>query len=441
MFAYDAVVPLPRLWVDRLANRAQQPEGGAAGLFHRLFASAHKRAYRGRGGVEDVDLVLVDHLPEAAHRRIVGDALEHQGRRAVSERSVDNIGMTGHPADVCGAPVDVALMVVEDVLMRHRRKNQIAAGGVDDALGRACRSRCIKDEKRVFRIDGFGGALGRDAFDRLVQPDVATLRPGDLAAGALDDQHMPNSRGLLKRLVDVGLQRHLAAAAQALVRRNDDLALRVIDAAGDGVGRETAEHHRVDRAEPRAGEHRVRGFRDHRQIDGDAVALLHAMKMQHVGEAVHLVGELGVGDVARFIGIVPFPDDRGLLGALGQMPVDAIVGDVGDAILEPVDRHVMRVEAGVLDLGVGLEPVDPLAVLAPEGFRVVQRTLVHLLVFGVIDPSALGPFGGDFVDVVLHGLLPTRSCAPAGPTPASVAASLCPTRTSRTSRRPLLLWS
>ncbi len=219
------------------------------------------------------------------------------------------------------------------------------------------------------------------------------------------------------------------------------LALGVVDAAGDRVGREAAEHHRVNRAETRAGEHRIGGFGDHRQIDGDAVALLDAMEMQDVGEAIHLVGELGVGDVAGLVGIVAFPDDRGLVGALGQMPVDAIIGDVGDAVLEPLDRHVVRVEARVLDLGVGREPVDPLAVFAPESVRVLYRAAVHLLVFGFVDPGALGPIGGDFINVVLHGLLPTHSCAPTEPTPASVEASLCLTRPCRTSRRPLLLWS
>ena len=33
-------------------------------LLHRLVALAHQRAQGGGGGVEDLDLVLVDHLPE-----------------------------------------------------------------------------------------------------------------------------------------------------------------------------------------------------------------------------------------------------------------------------------------------------------------------------------------------------------------------------------------
>src|SRR6188508_529170 len=44
----------------------------------------------------------------------------------------------------------------------------------------------------------------------------------------------------------------------------------------DRVRREAAEDHRVDRADARAGEDGVGGLEDHRQVDGDAVALLDA---------------------------------------------------------------------------------------------------------------------------------------------------------------------
>ena len=118
--ADDAVIPFPGFRIDRLADRAEQAQRGAAGLLHRLFARAHQRADRGRRGVEDIDLVLVDDFPEPAHRRIVRHALEHQRRRAVGERPVDDVAVAGHPADVGRAPVDVAVVIVEDILMRHR---------------------------------------------------------------------------------------------------------------------------------------------------------------------------------------------------------------------------------------------------------------------------------------------------------------------------------
>src|SRR5262249_337737 len=63
--ADDAVVPQPGFGVDRLADRAEQPQRLAAGALHRLLALAHEGADRRRRGVDDIDLVLVHHLPEA----------------------------------------------------------------------------------------------------------------------------------------------------------------------------------------------------------------------------------------------------------------------------------------------------------------------------------------------------------------------------------------
>src|SRR3546814_5234768 len=51
-------------------------------------------------------------------------------------------------------------------------------------------------------------------------------------------------------------------------------------------------------------------------------------------------------------------------------PVEAVVGGVQRSVVEPFDVDVAGAEGNVLDLGVGLEPVEALAVLGPETFRV-----------------------------------------------------------------------
>ena len=87
---------------------------------------------------------------------------------------------------------------------------------------------------------------------------------------------------------------------------------------------------------------------------------------------------------ARDVGVVALPDDRGLVGAGGEVAVDAVGRDVERAVLEPLDRDVVVVEGGVLDPGVGLDPVEPLALLAPEGVRIGDRGRVHRgVAFGV----------------------------------------------------------
>ena len=122
----------------------------------------------------------------------------------------------------------------------------------------------------------------------------------------------------------------------------------------------------MHRADARAGQHRVSRFGDHRQIDGDAVAFLHAVRLQHIGEAADLVMQFLIGDGAALRGIVALPDDRGLLGALGQMAVDAIGRHIQRAVLEPFDEEIVRVPGNILHLGEGLDPVDALAPARPR---------------------------------------------------------------------------
>src|SRR6185369_4389803 len=98
--ADDAVIPLPRFRIDRLADRAEQPQRTTRPALHRRIAFAHQRADRGGRGVEDRHLVLVDGLPEAAGVGIVRHALEHQRRCAVRERPVHDVAVAGDPADV-----------------------------------------------------------------------------------------------------------------------------------------------------------------------------------------------------------------------------------------------------------------------------------------------------------------------------------------------------
>ena len=73
--------------------------------------------------------------------------------------------------------------------------------------------------------------------------------------------------------------------------------LRVLDAAGEAFGREAAEHDGMNGADARAGEHRVGRLGDHRQVDGDAVALLDAVRLQDVGEPADALVQLAIGDL------------------------------------------------------------------------------------------------------------------------------------------------
>ncbi len=158
----------------------------------------------------------------------------------------------------------------------------------------------------------------------------------------------------------------------------------------------------MDGADPRAGQHGVGGFRNHRKIDGDTVALHDVTGAQDVGHLADFVVQLPVGDVLRLRGVVAFPDDGGLVAAGFEMPVDAVPGHIQDAVLEPFDRDVAGRKRRVLDLVERLDPVDTLALFGPEAVGIAHRARIHLAVLGLIDKGALGPFRRYVIDFLGH---------------------------------------
>jgi hypothetical protein len=81
-----------------------------------LIAGTHQRADGRWRGVEDVDLVLVAPRPRNGPARIGRHAFEHQRGRAIGERPIDDVAVAGDPAHIGRAPVDVAVVIIEDIL-------------------------------------------------------------------------------------------------------------------------------------------------------------------------------------------------------------------------------------------------------------------------------------------------------------------------------------
>src|SRR5690606_23855524 len=129
-------------------------------------------------------------------------------------------------------------------------------------------------------------------------PDIAMLVPLDVATGTLDHDDLLDAAGLGvgQRIVDVGLQRDLLAAAHAFIGSDHHLGFAIDDAPGQRLGGEATEYHRVDRADARTGQHGHHGLGDHRHVDGHPVTPVHVLAAQGVGELAHLLVQLAVGD-------------------------------------------------------------------------------------------------------------------------------------------------
>ncbi len=131
---------------------------------------------------------------------------------------------------------------------------------------------------------------------------------------------------------------------------------------------EAAEDDGVHRADAGDGEHRDDGLGDERHVDDHAVALLDAEVGQHVRGAVHLGGELRVGDAAGVAGGALEVDRDPVPVAGADVAVEAVLGDVELAVVEPPgERGVGPVERP----GERCPPVQQAACLVgPEGLTV-----------------------------------------------------------------------
>ncbi|MNF52087.1 hypothetical protein D3C84_334270 [compost metagenome] len=107
---------------------------------------------------------------------------------------------------------------------------------------------------------------------------------------------------------------------------------------------------------------------------------MHILAAQGVGKLADLLVQFTVSDVATLGRIIAFPDNRDLIAALGEVTVQAVVGNVQGAIGEPLDVDMVVVERGLLHRGERFDPVEALGLFAPEAVRVDDRLLVHGLV-------------------------------------------------------------
>ena len=100
----------------------------------------------------------------------------------------------------------------------------------------------------------------------------------------------------------------------------------------------------MDRADPRAGEHRGRRLGDHRHVDHHPVAAPDSALPEQVGDAAGFLVKLAIADRSAFSGLVGLEDQRRAVAALGEVPVEAIDRQVEPAVVEPLDVEVRFLE-------------------------------------------------------------------------------------------------
>ena len=91
------------------------------------------------------------------------------------------------------------------------------------------------------------------------------------------------------------------------------LGLGVLNSRRQFLGRKTAEHHRMDRPDTRAGQHRDQRLRDHGHVDDDAIAAADAKILQNGAQRFDLAQQLAICDAALCRGYGAVVENRGLV--------------------------------------------------------------------------------------------------------------------------------
>ncbi|MNE12306.1 hypothetical protein D3C80_1050960 [compost metagenome] len=257
---------------EQLAQRAEVVLADQLALRVFLADGTH-----GGGRTEQrVDLVLFHHPPvgRGVRRADRFAFVEHRGA-AAHQRPIDDQRMADHPPHIGNAPPHVPGLHAVDMAHGIAQRHGIAAIFADDALGFAGGARGIHDVQRVAGIQlDRCHRLGADQGYLPVQ--VAAWLQLRLRLRPLQHQHIARLvPGQLQGAVDQRLVGNHLVEFQPAGCRQQQRGPGVIDAQGQLVGGKAAEHHRMHRANPRAGQHGHGRLRHHGHVDDHPVALLH----------------------------------------------------------------------------------------------------------------------------------------------------------------------
>ena len=288
--------------------------------------------------------------------------------------------MPDRPADVGGGEHHLPRPDVEDRAHGQRHGHRVPADIALHALGLAGGAGGVE---QIAGLVGFQpGDRHLRALETLAQGcvvEVPALAHGQVRVqAAAHHQHV--RRGVLGFLaggIDHGLVGDDLAAAHAGVGADQQRRPGIVDAQRQVVRGEAAEHHRMHRADARAGQDREHRLGHVRHVDDHAVALAHAQLAEDRGEGVHLRMQLAVGHLAGGVGLAGDGHQRQLVGPFGQVAVHRVVAQVGGAAGEPApERRVV-----VLEDAFGRRvPVDGLGLFGPEGLRILDGTAIGLFV-------------------------------------------------------------
>ena len=333
----------------------------------------------GGRGEHDLDFMLGNDPPESARiRGADGFALINDGRAAIEQWRIHDIGMAHHPAHIRGGPVDITGFHVIDIFHGPVHGHGMTAVIPHDALGHAGGAGGVKN------VQGVGGghrhAVGRlRVFDNGLPFHIPLFGQFRLNEIALEyDTLFRLVTGLLDGRIDHRFIGQGLFALDGAGGDNNSLGLGMIDTDGQLVGGKSPEDHGMDGAQPGTGEHRDQGLGNHRHIDNDGITLFYTLIAQGPGKNRHLLKELFIGNGPLGPRDWRIVDNGRLIAtAVFHMPVNGIVAGIQFATSKPaVDRRIGTIKHRVPFL----IPINAFGSLGPKFFRMLYTFCEYLFV-------------------------------------------------------------
>lgn len=207
------MIPLPGFGIDGLPNRAYDSQAFPRVASHEVIAQGMQRANGRRRGKECVDLVLVDNFPATAAVRIGGNALKHHRCGTVSQGSINNVGVSGYPANISGTPKHFSLAIVEYVFKGAGRLQQISARRVKHSFGFSSRARGVENEKWCLAVHGYRLEVSAGGTRARRVGNIPVGCPVNRCARALKHNHRVDRGTVRYRRVYIRFQGNFFATA------------------------------------------------------------------------------------------------------------------------------------------------------------------------------------------------------------------------------------
>ncbi len=216
--------------------------------------------------------MLFGDLPKAVTFWVRRYPFKKQGRRPRTQWAVNDVAVPRNPADVRGAEVNLAWLVLKHIDKGVCRPDHVARTGMHHSLGLPGATTGIQNEQEVLRLhfhSGKGSGLGRKYF---VVPHIAAFLHGDGLMGTLVDHDAMYAWTGCESHVDHTLERYRFRTPKRTVAGYEGGSLGIEHPVGNAFRGKAPENDRMHRPHSSAGQNGHRQFRNHAHVDTDPVA-------------------------------------------------------------------------------------------------------------------------------------------------------------------------